>query len=255
MAVKANKEECTELSVANLDAQTGFNPLANLVEPERSSFLPIIKLPYGVEMLEIPLLDEKGEQVVIKGKPQMESAAGKLVVSNGKRIEPIRAPYTLVTFTIRGATRKLVEKDGKKIYERTYADFRGKNDSDAHKAAMAAAANPQSGVVAGNVALVIVLPSDNKASAVVGLMEMFRTQTKYWTPVLQQGLLFNKNGVVINVDDHSQNMTVSAGGHKYYSYSKFNQWQQINLSKEQEQQVREALKANSKACDEWLYKQ
>lgn len=253
MAVKAKPVDTASLSVLD-NAQMGFNPMVSMVEPERGSFLPTMKLVHPVEVdLVLPVCGDDGKPIVRNGKPVTESAAGRVVLQSGKgKIEQIKAPYILTAYTVRGATRKLVEKDGKKVYERTYAKFDGSESSEKHKAAMAEANDPKTGVMVGNVALAIVLPNDGANAACVCLMEMFRTQTKYWAEPLKQGMLFNKSAIRVTVEDHSDNMIVSGNGFKYYSYAKFNQWSQVALSDDQVDLVREALRANKSAADAWL---
>lgn len=253
MAVKATKVDAP-LTVMDLSEQTGFNPMAGMVEPERGSYLPQLKLPYAVEKdLVLPVIGDDGKPMVRSGQPVTESAVGRLVLCSGKgKIEQIKAPYLLTAYCIRGATRTL-NADNK--YDRTYASFNNGKNTDKHEAAMAAADDPKSGTQRGNVALIVVLPNDGKGGACVAIMDLFRTQTKYWGEVLKNGMLFNgKQAVRITIDDHRVNFTTSAKGMDYYSYSKFNQWSQVTLTDEQMGFVKDALKANQKACDEWLNK-
>ena len=250
MSIKA-KETSSSLSV--VDTSMGFNPMVSMVESERGGFLPSIKLVHPVEVdLKLPVLGDDGKPMVRSGQPATESAAGRLVLQAGKgKIEAIKAPYTLTAFTIRGATRRLVEKDGKKVWARTLAKSDGSASSEKHMAALEESkSNPD--VQAGNIALVVVLPNDGADAAAVGLMEMFKTQTKYWADPLKNAMLFNSSGIRVTIDNHMDNMVTSGNGFKYYGYAKFNQWSRVDLTKEQLDTVREALRAVKAQGDAWL---
>lgn len=245
MAVKATKNDAA-LSVMD----GGFNPLANLVEPERATFLPTLKLVYPADTdMVLPVIGDDGKPIVQGGKPITKSAAGHVVITAGKgKIELVKAPYLITTYCIRGATRKWT---GEK-YERTFTPING-STNPAHEEALAKSKDKSTGVDAGNVALVVVLTNDGKGPAAVCTLDMFRTLTKYWGEVLKNGMLLGDSAAVrINIEDHSVNMKMSSSGLKYYNYGMFNQWSRVDLTDEQKTLAREALKANQKACDEWL---
>lgn len=249
MAVKATKTDAA-LTVMDLGGDTGFNPLAGMVEPERGSFLPQFKLPYisGSDVV-IPVLGDDGKPMVRAGQPVTETGAGRLVLQAGKgKVEHIKPPYILTAYCIRGATRGLTAD---KKYTYTFAAFNNGKNNPKHEQAMIDSDDPAKNVSKGNVGLIIALTNDGRAA--VGLMDMFRSQTKYWGELFKNGMLFNgKQGVRITVDDHRVNLVTSQNGYQYYGYQKFNQWSQVTLDDSQFALVKEALKANQKSCDEWL---
>lgn len=249
MAVKATKTDAA-LTVMDLGGETGFNPMAGMVEPERGAFLPQFKLPYisGHDIV-IPVLGDDGKPMVAGGNPVTQTASGRLVLQAGRgKVEHIKPPYILTAYCIRGATRGLTED---KKYRYTLASFNNGKNSANHEKAMKDSDDPTTGVMKGNIGLLVCLTSDGKAA--VGLLDMFKSQTKYWGECLKNGMLFNNSEAVrITIDDHRANLITSQNGYQYYGYQKFNQWSQLTLDKDQMNMVKECLKANQKACDEWL---
>lgn len=232
-------------------------PLASMIDPEDRDYLPTFKLPFGIENIQIPVLDDKGNALMAKGVPVMQSATGRMIISSGKgKLVPIPVPYIITAYTIRGATKRVIDKDGKKVYERTFASMDpAQPNSDKHKAAEAA--GKTGGIDVGNVVLGVVLWGEgDKAMAVVGLMDCFKTLTKYWVePLKTGGMLQQKQGVRVNIEDHNANMTTSGNGYNYYDSRKFTQWQSVSLTPEQLSLACAAL-ANKKATIEgWLKKE
>jgi hypothetical protein len=254
------KKEAPETTALTLFGGLVDQPLSTMVEPEGREYLPFFKLPYGVESLTIPVLDDKGQPLQNKGQPVMQSATGKMVISMGKdKLQALPVPYILTAICIRGATRQTVEKDGKKTYVRTLvpvgknADGTYKAPSAKHSEQMVASGIKGSGVDAGNSILAVALfEQDGKPTACVGLMECFKTLTKYFTEPLKSGLLNEGYGIKVTVEDHTVNTTQSKAGFYYFDSRKFNQWSRVQLSKEQVTLICETLRAKQAACDAWL---
>jgi hypothetical protein len=228
-------------------------PMSSMVQSDGGDYLPTIKLPYGIENLSIPVLDEAGQSVLAKGQPVMQSATGKMVISNGKgRLVAIPVPYIITAYVIRGATKKTIEEGGKKTYTRTFAS----SDPKIPSSDKYIAASKDKTVDVGNVALCVVMWGEGvKATAVVGLMDGFKTLSQYWMDPLKNGLLMNKQGLKISIEDHNANATKSRNGFFYYDSRKFNQWQMTTLTPEQMSLACAAL-ANKKATVEaWLKKE
>jgi hypothetical protein len=232
------------------------NPCATMVE-EGGDFLPNFKIPFGIEDLKLPVLDGKGMPMMRNGKPVMESATGKFVLSAGGKVTGIPTPYILTAYCIRGATRQTIEKDGKKTYIRTLSNMRvdesGKPFPSSEKHAAQVGVGQKGGVDVGNINLVVCMYKDHEGDkAVVGLLESFKTMTKYFTDPLMHGLLRDGRGILVTVEDHNENTTKSNAGFNYYDARKFTQWQSMELSKEQFELAASALKAKAPAVDAWL---
>lgn len=237
------------------------NPCATMVEEDGGAgFLPNFKIPFGIENLSIPVLDDQGQPMMRNGKPVMESATGKFVLNSGNgKIFAIPTPYLLSAYCIRGATRETLEKDGKKTYVRTLsklgADANGKPLPPSAKHVEQVARGKKNGVDVGNISLVVCVFKDAASGndvATVGLLESFKTMSKYYTDPLMHGLMKNKQGIVVSINDHNENNTKSGAGFFYYDARKFTQWQSVQLSDGQMELIRAALKDKADACNAWL---
>jgi hypothetical protein len=262
MTLKKKEETKSETSALAIFPGLVDQPLSTMVEPERGEYLPFFKLPYGIENLSLPVLDANGDPMLKNGKPITESATGKMVISANKTLQAIPVPYILSAVCIRGATRETVEKDGKKLYVRTLAPVGANADGTAraptakHEAQLVRGNVKGSGVDIGNTILAVALfEQKGQPVAAVGLMECFKTLTKYFTEPLKAGLLNSGYGIKVNIEDHNENSTKSAAGYFYYDSRKFCQWQSLQLTKEQIALVCDALRSKQAACDAWLKKE
>jgi hypothetical protein len=255
----------------NALAQLGLDsPLANMLEGERKEFLPYIKLSWEIEGARLDVLDNDGKPMLKNGKPIQEPAAGKVIVSSGESDKKLETPFLITILAGRNAARELVTKDGKKTYKRVYDSVKGDHTpayieilksagyeigSDGKRHGIKGA-TPNTNIQLGCSYLVAVInPAEGTPSTcVLGLLETFKTQEGYWRAVCKHALFKDATGVVVEIDDHTENMTASQENvtNKYYDGRKFNQWRQITMTGQQMQLIDATVRAKREACEGWF---
>lgn len=162
---------------------------------------------------------------------------GTIGLNDGKKYEPLAAPYILSAIASRNMVRRLNDtKDGGKEYERAYGSMGGKPGKSMDAYTLGCKEGWDQGAS-------FILAVITGAGVSIVEFQCFKTLTSYLGRPLSTTSVKARTGMEIQTADHNGNFTVGKRGFGYPDSKKFKQWRPVELKPEQAQAIAAALAA------------
>ena len=233
--------------------------VAGLNKPEDMNLYPSFKMVYPIEVTGVNGCIFKNDHI------------RSMVVSDGKNVTKIEAPYTILTISTRNASRFEVKEGNKVEYVRAFdkVKWAGKDypkfeetpeGYKKYEGSLAsyieqneAARNKVEGFQSGLSSIIGII---TKNGVIIAEFPMFKTLHPYWykpvTQSLLNGSVQTQLGCKINITDHSENFITSEKGFAYPSKAKFKQFDMTEISAEDLANVFAALRESEDKFLAWL---
>lgn len=211
------------------------------VEPSTGQFLPFLEMVFPVMI--------SPEAKIYKGH------AWELGFKSGQEFVAVGEGWVLTVIDKRNAAKiEILQEDGEtkknhyayqgierngQKFEKTVAEYNelvGREKS-------------ADNIFCGYSMLVVAISPEGKA--VVLDFSVFKTMTSYMYAALAPCMISRKMGLKLGISNHEDNTTKSKRGYFYPDSKKFKQWEHVQLTKNQFEDIAVALKENSEQLMNW----
>lgn len=192
-------------------------------------------------------------KIVFPIETDLHKYIGKAIVATSQDdVKELSSPYRIgVLHARRAAKREYFDTEAKK--KKNEFAYEGGATAKRYGELKALAESHHEGHFVGDESLLAIWP--DAKSVVLARANAFKTMQAYLhKPFLQALTLTHKTVVRVDIIDHMKNMTTSKIGNKYYSPTKFTQWEQEELTKEQAVLLEAVLAEKKNLIDAWLKK-